>query len=62
MADPHSIDDAFVLQAARLAGIDITAEQLQSVVGHLRRTAEAARLVDEFPLGTEEEPGPVWQP
>lgn len=62
MADPQPIDEAFVLQAARLAGIEITAEQLQAVVENLRRTAQAACLVNEFALGAEEEPGPIWHP
>ena len=60
MADPQLIDEAYVFQAARLASIELTAEQLRAVVEHLRRTAEAARLVNEFPLGMEDEPGPIW--
>ena len=62
MADPQPIDEAFVLQAARLAGIEIGAAQLQAVIASLRVTAHAAALVNEFDLDAHEEPGPVWRP
>lgn len=62
MPDSQLIDEAFVLRAARLAGIELAAEQVQGVVENLRRTAEAAHLVNEFVLGMEEEPGPIWHP
>jgi hypothetical protein len=60
--DPQQIDDAFVVQASRVVGIELTAEQLPGVVDHLRRTAEAAQLVNGIPLGTEDELGPIWRP
>jgi hypothetical protein len=56
------IDDAYVLQAGRLAGIELTAEQLAGVVEHLRRTAALAALVNDFLLSTEDEIGPMWRP
>ena len=62
MADPQQIDAGFVLEAARLAGIEIGAEQLQAVIASLRVTAEAAALVHELDLDPQEEPGPVWRP
>lgn len=56
------IDEAYVLRAARLAGLELASEQLPGVVEHLRRTAEAAQLVNDFLLGMNEEPGPIWRP
>ena len=56
------IDEAYVLQASRLAGLELSDEQLPGVLEHLRRTAQAAALVNEFFLGMEDEPGPTWQP
>lgn len=60
--DPVPIDEVFVLHAARLAGIELTAEQLPGVVEYLRRTAEAAELVNRAVLSTQDELGPTWRP
>ena len=60
--DPARIDEVFVLQASRLAGIELTAEQLPGVVEHLRRTAEAAELVNGAVLSAQDELGPTWCP
>jgi hypothetical protein len=57
-----TIDPAYVLQASRLAGLEIAAEQLPGVVEHLRRTAELAQLLDDFALPIDEELGPTWRP
>jgi hypothetical protein len=57
-----AIDEAYVLQAARLAGIEVSAEQLPGVVEHLRRAAAMARLLDDFPLPADEEIAPTWRP
>lgn len=56
------IDEAYVLQASRLVGIELTAEQLPSVVEHLRRTAVLALLLDDFALTVNEEIAPTWRP
>jgi len=57
-----SIDPAYVLQASRLAGLELSAEQLPVVVEQLRRTAELAQLLDDFALPADEEIGPTWRP
>ena len=56
------IDEAYVLQAARLAGLELGAEQLPGVVEHLRRAAAMARLLEEFALPDDEEIAPTWRP
>jgi hypothetical protein len=58
----EQIDEAYVLQAARLAGLELKSEQISSVLEHLRRTASLARLLEDFVLPTEEEIGPTWRP
>jgi hypothetical protein len=60
--DPALIDEVFVLQASRLAGIELTPEQLPGVVEHLRRTAEVAALVNSVVLSPQDEQGPTWRP
>ena len=44
-----------------LMGIAIEAEWRPEIVANLRATANAARLVLEFPLDDELEPAPVFQ-
>lgn len=56
------MDEAFVLELARLAGIELTPEQLPGVIATLRINAGLARKLDDFPLAAEDEPGPVWRP
>lgn len=56
------MDEALVLELARLAGIELTREQLPGVLATLRINAELARKLDGFPLAGEDEPGPVWRP
>ncbi|MBS0335243.1 MAG: DUF4089 domain-containing protein [Proteobacteria bacterium] len=61
--DPALIDEAFVRRAAALQGIELTAEQLPGVIENLRRTAQLAAAVNEFPLDPAAgELGPVWRP
>jgi hypothetical protein len=62
MSAEHEAEQAFLLQAARLAGLELTAEQLPGVLEHWRRNAQIARLVNEFPLAVEDETGPTWRP
>lgn len=57
-----AIDETYVLQAARLAGIEVSAEQLPGVVENLRRAAAMARLLDDFALPADEEIAPTWRP
>ncbi len=61
--DPASIDEAYVRRATVLMGIHLTPEQIPGVIENFRRTAQAASLVNEFPLDqATDEPGPVWRP
>ena len=56
-----AIDADFVRRAAALAGLEITPQQMPGVIANLRRTAEVAPAVVEFPLGPADEAGPVWR-
>ena len=60
--DTARIDEVFVLQASRLAGIKLTAEQLPSVVENLRRTADVAALVNSAVLSPQDELATTWRP
>jgi len=59
---PELIDEAYVLQAASLAGLELSAEQLPGVVEHLRRAAAMARSLDDLALPADEEIAPTWRP
>lgn len=62
-AAPADIDEAYVKRATALIGIALTPAQVPGVVESLKRTAQAAALVNEFPLDpVADEPGPVWRP
>jgi hypothetical protein len=56
------IDDAFVLRASQLVGLELGPEQLPGVAEQLRRTAAYAQLLDEFTLPVDEEIAPTWRP
>ena len=59
----EDIDAAYVRRATALLGIELTAAQVPGVVDNLRRTAQVAALVNEFPLDqVADEVGPVWRP
>jgi hypothetical protein len=63
LTDAQAIDEAWVLQATRLVGLEITPEQMPGVIANLRRTAQVAADVNAFPLDPVlDEPGPVWRP
>ena len=55
------IDEAWVRSAARLAGIEITDEQLPGVLANLKRTAQIAAPVMALTLDEQDELGPVWR-
>ena len=60
---PEDIDEAYVKRATALMGITLTPAQLPGVVESLKRTAQVAALVNEFPLDpAADEPGPAWRP
>ena len=46
---------------APLVGMVVDLTWREAVIGHLRATAEAARLVADFPLDDELEPAPVFR-
>jgi hypothetical protein len=54
--------EAYVDRAAALIGLSLAAEHKPGVVANLGRTAAIAKLVTEFPLPDDVEPGPVWRP
>jgi hypothetical protein len=56
------LDDAYVLRAGQLVGIELSPEQLPSIADHLRRTAALARLLEDFVLPVDEELGSTWRP
>lgn len=57
------IDEAYVARASELLGIALSAAQLPGVIANLQRTAQAAAVVNEFPLDqATDELGPVWRP
>lgn len=57
------IDEKFVRRAAAMQGITLTDAQLPGVIASLRRTAQAAAALAEFPLDSmTDELGPVWRP
>ncbi len=57
------IDENFVRRAAAMQGIALTDAQLPGVIANLRRTAQAAATLTEFPLDSmSDELGPVWRP
>ena len=61
--DPAVIDEEYVRRATALLGIDITPAQMPGVIENLRRTAQVAAVVNEFPLDqVVDELGPVWRP
>ena len=62
MADETFDPEAYVDAAAQLLGLTIDPAHRPGVVLNLRRIAEMAALVMEFPLPEETEPAPVYQP
>ena len=60
--EDQSLDaDAYVDAAARLVGLPLDPAHRPGVVVNLKRIAQMAALVMEFPLPEETEPAPVYQ-
>jgi hypothetical protein len=53
---------AYVDHAAALIALPLAPEHKPGVVANLARTAAIAKLVPEFSLPDDIEPGPVWRP
>ena len=61
--DERSFDsDAYIAVAAALIGLPLDPEHQCGVALNLRRIAEMAALVMEFPLPDEAEPAPIFTP
>jgi hypothetical protein len=56
------IDEAWAVQTAALAGLDIPRARLAGVVATLQRIEQLARCVNETPLSAADDPAPVWKP
>jgi len=56
------IDEKYVIEAARQAGLELDPERLRAVLGNLQRIAQLAQPVLEVELGPGDELGPEWKP
>lgn len=56
------IDDDYVKEAARLAGLELDPARRRGVLGNLQRIEQLAQPVLEVELGPEDELGPEWKP
>jgi len=56
------IDEKYVIEAARQAGLELGQERLRAVLGNLQRIARLAQVVLEVELKAEDELGPEWKP
>ncbi|MCA3267326.1 MAG: DUF4089 domain-containing protein [Tagaea sp.] len=54
--------DAYIDRTAALLGLPLDPAHKPGVAANLGRTAAIAKLVTEFPLPDDVEPGPVWRP
>jgi ADP-ribose pyrophosphatase YjhB (NUDIX family) len=58
----EEIDEAWLRTAARLAGIELEAEQLPGVLENFRRSMQIAAVVTALELAEQDELAPVWRP
>lgn len=56
------IDEAYVLLAARAAGLELAPAHLPGVTAYFRMIAGIAAAVNEFPLGDDTECAAVFTP
>jgi len=56
------IDEKYVLEAARQAGLPIEPARLPAVPGNLQFKARPAQPADDDELAPEDELGPEWKP
>lgn len=54
--------DAYIDRTAALLGLPLDPAHKPGVAANLGRTAAIVKLVTEFPLPDDVEPGPVWRP
>lgn len=60
MTDDQTL--AYVRAAASAVGLSLDATQAQRVAGHLQRTAAMAQLLEQAPLGPEDELAEIYVP
>lgn len=53
--------ERYVDAAAAALGLAITADMRPGVIANFERLDAVARPVNEFALGPDDEPGPVWR-
>lgn len=53
---------AYIAAAAGALELPIAAEHMAGVLVNFERLAGLAATVNEFDLGPEDQPGPVWRP
>ena len=54
--------EQYVQAAAAALELPLAAAHLPGVIVNFERLAGIAALVNDFPLGPEDEPGPRWEP
>lgn len=54
--------ESYVERAAALIALPLAPEHKPGVIANLGRTAAISKLVIDFPLPDDIEPGPVWRP
>ncbi len=57
-----SVDEQYVLEAARLVGLGLDPARVPAVLANLRRIAQVAAQVNAVALAPEDELGPEWRP
>ena len=56
------IDETYVIAAAKVLELPISAERLPGVVANLQRIEAIAEALDAVALAPEDEAAPVWMP
>jgi hypothetical protein len=57
-----SLDQKYVLEAARLVGLGLDPARVPGVLANLQRISQVAQLVNDAALAPEDELGPAWRP
>ncbi|HVE49486.1 MAG TPA: DUF4089 domain-containing protein [Casimicrobiaceae bacterium] len=56
------IDQTVVLEAAKLARLELDDAEIESVAANLARIATFAKLLEDVALDSEDEAAPIWRP
>ena len=54
--------EAYAIAAAQANGLALTPAQLPGVVANLKRLEAVAQILEDTPLGPDDEAAPVWMP